>query len=94
MGKVIASNVVTIAINNSTDATKKFPMPPVVLVDVILTTAVPLCSTPAISPPVIAASDQASKGDRWLNCVVVMIEPAINAIGVAIESNRLSIQGI
>ena len=79
----------------SVEETTKFPVPPVVAVEAIRALAAVPFTAAAVPPPAIMAnphcitSELASPNDKAISIV-----PAIPAKGIAIESKRLSIQGI
>ena len=71
-----------------------FPKPLVVMEDVPLVKVVKLCTSPAAPPPAMIARVHLKSGSSSTMVDAMTIVPAITAVGAAIVSKILSINGI
>ena len=75
-------------------AKRKFPRPPVTVVEPALVIAVKVSIIPAVPPPAIAAIPHCNKGLTSHKLAAVNSVPIAIAVGISIVSKKLSTTGI
>ena len=83
-----------IAVPVSKVETTGLPNPPVVLVEVSLVAADDPAIAVAVPPPAMIARDHVITGSKSAMVETITAVPAMAANGIAIESNKLSMNGM